>query len=118
MSSRIVNAAATVLLAGGLCWWLAQAEADDNDPTIGRPRLSTGLGLPGAPLLPRGGSDEDYAGNPTCIPSANTLQVGVTGPFKQLCGDGAWVSMAYPVMTSGAAIVSINIIHNTITISI
>ncbi len=116
MPGRIARLSAAVLMAVGLSWWATQTLADDSDPTNRRPQLSTGPGIQSVAFLPReGGGSEIYAGDPSCIPNVNTLQVGVIGSFEQRCGDGAWVSLAYPVLTGGATIRSINIIHNTNT---
>jgi len=90
------------------------AAAEEQKTSARAPSLSTGPGLQGLPLLPRGGGgDEIYAGDPTCIPKTNTIQVGITSVGVQQCGDGQWDSLAYPVLTGGATIESINIIHNT-----
>ncbi|MCH7719418.1 MAG: hypothetical protein IH988_00310 [Planctomycetes bacterium] len=117
MFNRIVNVGAAVLMAGGLCWGEPQALADGHEPTLGRPHLSTGPGLQGIPLLPRGGGgSEVYAGDPECVPIVNNGQVGITGPFVQECGDGQWVSLAYPVLTSASGLLeSISIVHNSNT---
>ncbi|MCH7720303.1 MAG: hypothetical protein IH988_04855 [Planctomycetes bacterium] len=118
MCRRVLGLGVTAVVIGGLCIASSTAFAADINKTAQAqgPSLSTGPGAQGLPLLPRGGGgDEIYAGNPTCIPNANSLQVGITGAFNQECADGQWVSLGYPVVTSGATIESINIIHNTNT---
>ncbi|MCH7702689.1 MAG: PKD domain-containing protein, partial [Planctomycetes bacterium] len=102
--------------ARGQSWGATLALAADNNPALDRPHLSTGPGPQRLSLLPRGGGgDELYAGDPTCVPLTNDLQVGVEGSFVQACGDGQWVSLAWPVLTGGASIESINLVHNTNT---
>ena len=113
MASRILGLGAAILLTGGLPCTSSQALADDSAPTAGRPDLSTGPGLQVVPLLPRG-HEEFYAGDPTCIPLVNNMQVSIDSGFQE-CGDGLWVSLAYPVRTEGATIGFIKIIHNTNT---
>ncbi|MCH7702010.1 MAG: hypothetical protein IID37_10000 [Planctomycetes bacterium] len=97
------------------CWGnFARAEIQTTQAVV--PSWSAGPGAQGLALLPRGGGgDELWAGDPTCIPLANSAQVGAQGGFMQECGDGQWVSLAYPVLTSGETIESLNIIHNTNT---
>ena len=97
-----------------VCFWGNFAMAEVPTTQVMAPSWSAGAGGQGLPLLPRGGGgDELFGGDPTCIPLTNTAQVGLQGAFLQECGDGQWMSLAYPVLTSGETIESINIIHNT-----
>ena len=116
MFHRIVNATVTVPVAIAMCWGAAQAAADDGDPTIRRPQLVAAPAAPVLPLLARGArGNEIYAGDPTCIPITIDNGAGIQGGGSQECGDGQWISLAYPVLTGGATIESINIVHLGVT---
>ena len=91
------------------------AIAEGQMKPVVAPSFSTAdLGSQGLPRLSRGGGgDELYSGIPTCTPIANDNGVGIEGAGEQLCEDGSWISMAYPVLTDGATIESVNIIFST-----
>lgn len=124
MCRRVLGLGVTAVVIGGLCIASSTAVAADNNDSAQGSSVSVGLraalsavpGPQGLPLLPRGGGGEElYAGDPTCTPNTNDGGIGLFSAgaaFFTECGDEVWASLAFPVLTGGATIESVNIIFS------